>query len=256
LLFTVHSAAKSQTDLLYADATGLKNVAKQTTTGTVNFLFLHALSRIGFNVEVMSDQMNDDETGDDDGGSVPSDAIAAGTVVSVQKVELIGQFTSRNILNVAAGTWANPVTLSTATDFAYELDYNETQASSNFVDTVANNVTTTARKLNADDSYLMIIPKKFTTPPPADPLAPADPLKIRVTYTVTTADTALNGDKSEITNVITSTPFKFNFEAGKAYSFNLHLGLTSVKFSASVADWNVVSPETVVNVPINTAPAP
>ncbi|MBF6627576.1 MAG: fimbrillin family protein [Proteiniphilum sp.] len=244
LLFTVHSAAKSQTDLLYADATGLKNVAKQTTTGTVNFLFLHALSRIGFNVEVMADKVNDDATGTADDGSIISDAIAAGTVVSVQKVELIGQFTSRNILNVAAGTWANPVTLSTATDFAYALDYNATQASSNFVNTVANGVAIAPpQKLNADDSYLMIIPKEFKD---------ADLLKIKVTYTVTTADGALaNASGSVITNEIESIPFAINFEAGRAYTFNLHLGLTSVKFDASITPWDVTTPGTVVNVPLN-----
>ena len=251
LTFTVESTATAQTDLLYADANayttptvlpGLKNLGKQTIGGTVKFPFKHALSRIGFKVEVMADQKNDDDTGTPDNGTVESEAIASGTVVSVQKVELIGTFATSNTFNFAAGTWGTPTNESVT----YALNYDETDDDSNFDNDVAEGVTTTAAVLNADDSYLMVIPKAFTTP------TPDDPLQIRVTYTVTTADGALD-ESSAVQNVITSAPFAFTFEAGKAYSFNLHLGLTSVKFDAEVTGWGTES-ETVVNVPINTAP--
>jgi len=247
LTFTVDTTAKIQTDLLYADSTNLKNLKKQTIGGKVNFTFKHALSRIGFKVEVMSDIVNNDTTGNADNGTVTFDSIAAGTVVSVQKVELIGKFVSSNKFNFAAGTWDTPPTTGATT---YTLDYDSTQASSNFDNEVAEKVTIDEQVLNADDSYLMVIPKAFTTP------TPDDPLQIRVTYTVTTEDTVLVGGSSAIKNVITSAPFAFKFVAGKAYSFNLHLGLTSVKFDAEVADWSDAATETVVNVPINTAPAP
>ena len=75
-------------------------------------------------------------------------------------------------------------------------------------------------------------------------------MKVCVTYTVTTTDTNLTGGKSVIENVITSAPFNFEFAKGNAYMFNLHLGMTSVKFDASVSNWNTDS-ETVVNLPIN-----
>lgn len=245
LLFTVNGTAKSQTDLLYADATtGLKNQTKQTIGGMVKFPFKHALSRIGFKVEVMSDKVNDDTTGSADDGTVVSDAIAAGTVVSVQKVELIGKFTGSATFNFAAGTWTSPTVVGT-TDPAYSLDYNATPASSNFVNTVAEAVAIDEAVLNAADSYLMVIPKVFTS-------TPTEGLKIRVTYKVTTEDDSLDGGYSVVENVITSSEFAFTFVAGKAYSFNLHLGLTSVKFDAEVANWDETTPGTVVNVPINT----
>lgn len=240
LIFTVNSTATAQSDLLYADtvATGLKNQTKQAIGGKVTFPFKHALSRIGFNVEVMSDQVNEDATGtDDDGTTVISDAIASVTVVSVQKVELIGKFAESNTFNFAAGTWA---TITPSTYVTYLLS----STNSNF-EAVATAVPTTKTQLNKADSYLMIIPKAFTTTPTADPL------KIKVTYTVTTADTELNGGSSAVINVIESDPFAFTFVAGKAYLFNLHLGLTSVKFDASMTDWDVTTPETVVNVPLN-----
>ncbi len=241
LKFTVNGVVKEQTDLLYADPTNLKDLGKQSIVGKVLFPFKHALSRIGFKVEVMADKVNDDATGTNDDGSIVSDDIASGTVVSVQKVELIGKFVNSNTFNFAKNTWATPTDM-TADDYAYSLNYNETEASSDFVNTVANTVTTTATKLNADDSYLMIIPKTFAT---------GDLLKIRVTYTVTTTDSNL-ASSSVITNVITSEQFAFSFVAGKAYTFNLHLGMTSVKFDATVTGWDGVTPETVVNVPINT----
>ena len=235
LTFTVNSTATAQTDLLYADANayttptvlpGLKNLGKQTIGGKVNFPFKHALSRIGFNVEVMADVV----TG-------ASGTLDTETVVSVQKVELMGNFASSNTFNFAAGSWVGTAQ-TTAADPAYSLETANFKA-------IADTVTTTATLLNAADSYLMIIPKEFKD---------ADLLKIKVTYTVTTADDALaNASGSVITNVIESVPFAFLFVAGKAYSFNLHLGLTSVKFNATVTGWDTES-ETVVNVPINTAP--
>lgn len=255
LLFTVNSDAKKQSDLLYADATNLKNLTKQTIGGTVSFPFKHALSRIGFKVEVMSDKVNDDATGTPDAGSVTSDAIASGTVVSVQKVELIGQFNSENTFNFATGNFTGASSTTTAAgSVAYTLNYDEDD--SNFDNEVAEgvNIVTTStplKQLNADDSYLMIIPKTFTITGES-----ADPLQIRVTYTVTTADGALEDGKSIVQNVITSDPFAFTFVAGNAYSFNLHLGLTSVKFSATVTDWAEVTTGTVVNVPINTVTNP
>ena len=180
LLFTVNSDAKKQSDLLYADATNLKNLTKQTIGGTVSFPFKHALSRIGFKVEVMSDKVNDDATGTPDAGSVTSDAIASGTVVSVQKVELIGTFATSNTFNFAAGSWGTP----TAGSVIYSLD-NATETNSNFISSVANNVTINEQVLNATDSYLMIIPKEFTD-------AATEGLKISVTYKVKTTDPSLS----------------------------------------------------------------
>ncbi|MDD2477051.1 MAG: fimbrillin family protein [Dysgonamonadaceae bacterium] len=257
LKFTVNETAKSQSDLLYAEATtdNLINQSKQTIGGKVVFPFKHALSRIGFKVEVMSDVVNHDtETGEADTtgeGAVTSKDIDEATTVSVQKVELIGAFTTANKFNFATGGWSTTgtdITTSATTAATYKLDYNSDETTSDFINTVATAVTTAPQVLNATTSYLMIIPKTFVKA--VDDTN--DPLQIRVTYKVTTTDGALSGGKSEITNVITSDPFAFTFEAGKAYSFNLHLGLTSVKFSATVEGWDETTPGIVVNVPINT----
>ena len=78
-------------------------------------------------------------------------------------------------------------------------------------------------------------------------------ITIQVIYTITTTDGAINGGSVSVTNDVTSTPFEFNFTPGKAYTFNLHFGLQSVKFSATqtINGWDSSNGEIAVNVPIN-----
>ena len=246
--------SKSQTDLLYADATNLKNLTKQAIGGKVNFPFKHALSRIGFKVQAMVDLVNTDGTGTSDNGTTGNGTIDDNTKIVITKVELIGKFYPSGTLNLNntdanAPSW----TPSTATSRIFEL----TTTNNNFLSTVDYGETnyqtkgqlvasgTAKQTLNNNASYIMVIPQKFDGNPEDNKI------KIRVTYDVITTDTNLETGQSKITNVIESTPFLFDFQHGKAYTFNLHLGMTSVKFDASVTDWSVVTPETVVNVPIN-----
>lgn len=57
---------------------------------------------------------------------------------------------------------------------------------------------------------------------------------------------------SSIENRITQdNVFVGNIEAGKSYTLKLHLGMTSVKFDATVSDWNV-QPAKDVDLPANT----
>lgn len=93
---------------------------------------------------------------------------------------------------------------------------------------------------------MMIIPKNF-----ANTAENPGQITIRVKYTVETTDTDVLNGKSTIVNDITSQPFNFNFEQGKAYNFVLHLGLTSVKLSAEVSGWDETNIDKVVNVPMN-----
>lgn len=231
--FKVNETVTEQTDLLYA--TALENKSKPAKyTDKTTFAFNHALSRVAFSVQLMVDAVNGDATGGPDVAETPASGTLdhPNTTVAVTKVELIGKFHNSADLNLQNGAFSN---FNTA-DAIYVLQ------SANFED-VAKSVTTEDTALNNGDSYIMIIPKNF---------ADTDKVKIKVTYTVTTTDNKLDGSKSEITNIIESDAFNFNFEQGKAYNFSLHLGLDSVEFDASVADWtNGTQADTAVNVPIN-----
>lgn len=237
ITFTVQNNVADQKDLTLAVAK--KNQEKQSITGTVDFTFKHVLARIGLNVEAMFDLVNGDATGNNDTNKSNGDK-ATETTIKVTKVELIGKFDTEAIIDLGtdltADAWVDTSVTAAGSDVIYTWD----ATNSNFT-SVADDVTTTKQQLNADGSYAMIIPQDMTT----------SKVKIRVTYTVTTIDAKLDGGESEIENVITSEAFPFNFEQGKAYMFNLHLGMTSVKFSATVSDWENATNQTVVNLPIN-----
>ena len=82
-------------------------------------------------------------------------------------------------------------------------------------------------KVNDDAKYAMLLPQTISD------------LTIKVTYDVITSDANLNSGKSTIENVVTSKAISsFDFEQGKAYTFNLLLGMTSVKVDASVSVWD------------------
>lgn len=221
----------SQDDLVVADA--IMNQTKQGVGDKVTFEFKHALSRIGLNVEAMVDKVNDDATGSTDNNTA-NGALASETTIKVTEVKLIGKFDTSADIDLSNSTW------DLGANGSGEVTY--TWNSANFTSVADDNVTTEKTQLNKDDSYAMIIPQDFVG---------ENKIKLVITYTVTTSDEKLNGGKSEIKNIITSDPFNFNFEQGKAYMFNLHLGMTSVKLSANVSGWDETSTDTVVNLPIN-----
>lgn len=228
ITYTVADAVADQKDLTVADA--LKDQTKQSITDKVTFNFKHVLSRIGLNVEAQVDLVNSDATGDPDNGTTGNGALASETNITVTKVELIGKFDKDGVIDLTNSTWSEVA--PAASDVIY------TWEAANFDSSVATNVTTTKQKLNNVDNYAMIIPQNLSG------------MTVKVYYTVTTTDASEPKNNSTVNNVITSAPFNFNFQQGEAYMFNLHLGMTSVKFDASVSDWDTAT-ETVVNVPIN-----
>lgn len=225
--FIVQDAVADQKDLVVADA--LTDNLKPSISDKVTFDFKHVLARIGLNVEAMFDKVNSDATGNDD-NSTANGTKAGETTIRVTNVQLIGAFDKDGVIDLTNSTW-NLGTPNNATYYEW--------TSTNF-EAVANDVTVDKTQLNKADSYAMIIPQVMTG------------ITIKVTYDVITTDGNLSGGNSTITNVITSAPFNFTFEKGKAYMFNLHLGMTSVKFFATVSDWENATNETVVNLPINT----
>lgn len=224
----------NQTDYLVAEPIG--NQVKQSET--VNFTFTHAMSRVGFKVEAVIEDVNGELNGhkpDTDGAE--NTGKDTSTTISVQEVKLIGNFYNKAKLNLVGQNW----------DYSNASFYDNTPVSytlstTNFNADVAANVTTTKQTLNNMSSYFMLIPRAFTD---------EDPVRVYVKYTVTTADTKLENGKIAIENEITSDPFAFTFAQGQAYDLVLHLGLRSVKLSATVTNWDGNVDDVVVNVPLN-----
>jgi hypothetical protein len=87
-------------------------------------------------------------------------------------------------------------------------------------------------------------------------------LAITIVYDVETADANLatflsdgkthgSSVENKIYKAISYSGSPLTLEAGKKYTVNLHLGLTSVKFDASVTDWTIVSPAYDYDLPVN-----
>lgn len=264
LTFNVGTDVEEHEDLLYA--TPVKDKSKNSNEPInidtkVNFAFQHALSRIGFQAEVMVDKVNGDATGtNDDDNNTTSESLDQYTTITINKVQLTGKFYASGKMSLSDGTWSNQeystdneglvtyeLNSETETDFATRENPNP---NANIFKT--NDIA--IRQLNNDENYIMIIPQNMTTEGQDAP----GKVTIYVEYDVFTdldADGVVDDNDSKITNKITSDEFAINFEQGKAYSLNLHLGMTSVKFSATVKEWDVQT-GTAVNVPINTETNP
>lgn len=274
ITYTVGTDVKGHQDLLWAAP--VVDQTKQGTKDKVKFTFKHALSRIGFKVQAMVDKVNDDDmdkSSDNDkkdDETAQNGELAAGTSIIIKKVTMSGFFQSKGTLEWEDNddeennktVYTAKVIGKTATE---EQNYvlgvttsgegsSTTITESNFAsaqlhgkgafDTktyvAGQDVTTTEAKLNADDSYIMIIPRSFEGD---------NKVTISVEYDVITEDGQLSDGYIAITNNV-STKFNFNFKAGEAYTFSLHLGMTSVKLEATVDGWDDGG-EWAVNVPLN-----
>lgn len=268
LTFKVKSTdVEDHQDLLYAEP--VKDKSKNSSnpvnvTDKITFDFKHALARIGFKAEVMVDEVNGDATGtDDDYTSTLEGDLDEYATITIKKVQLIGKFYQEGKMALADGGWSEQ-TFSTESDGVVTFELKEAEASS-----VSDFATRTEpayganifkkgdikiRPLNNDENYIMIIPQNFTSTTTDN----SGKVKIYVEYEVFTdfnKDGKEDANDSKILNKITSDEFEIYFQQGKAYSLNLHIGMTSVKFSATVTDWDVVT-DKVVNVPINTGTNP
>ena len=93
----------------------------------------------------------------------------------------------------------------------------------------------------SDNTFFTLLPKTGA----------AITVPVEITYYVTTEDAYLKLGYSRVKNVIKkNVEFANGFEAGKAYTIKLILGLTSVKLVATVDTWTEVTAST-VDLPIN-----
>lgn len=286
ITFNVNNDVKKQQDLLISTS-ATQNLTKNKAgvdgiyvDENVSFTFNHALSRIGFTVKAIVDEV--------EAGTTPK-ALDPNTTIVLREVVLcrsqastksaaVGSsifYTSGTINlnqqnknatvngNYVQFNWATKTGTQTFNlnndDFAAQTDFGAIYDEQGFVINSTNS--TSANKLNTDDSYIMIIPQEFGNYDDDDQNNNA-PLYVYVEYDVITLDGAIGYDganaayadlKSKITNHI-STPVSINFESGKAYSLNLQLGMTSVKVDASVTAWPT-EVGSAVDVPKNTEPA-
>lgn len=263
------------TDAGHTTSDGYKlnaDLTKQKTNGKVDFAFKHALAKVGGSQDYTSSGITvphglqiildvDDEKGAEKGGSFNN----AETKVTVTSVNIVaksfvdadndgvgddGEYLTeqKGDFNLANGYWnitgtkGNADAAATSTHFING-DGSGAQGTLNpaiaepasLADGAAawnglvNGVLTTAQNVYGSEAApLVFIPG--TNPE----------LTITVVYTVRTKDANLEKGYSQVVQTITKkVTFNNPVELNKQYSLLMHLGLTSVKFTASVSDWQL-----------------
>lgn len=263
--FTVNNEVKKQQDLLWSRTENIDKVKNQlpqngiTTTDEITFNFAHALSRIGFTVRAVTDEVSagTEKLLDTYTTIVLKEVRLVNSEVVGNTVPATGDFYQSGTLNLN-----NPVA-DVSSSPATAMWVNKTGAqyftltNAHFIDEATDNTngfvinqdnSATANKLNKDDSYIMIIPRDFGNYTDDDQTNNT-PLYVYVEYDVITTDSNVGGT-STVTNHITKS-ISINFESGKAYTLNLQLGMTSVKVTADVDAWSEQA-GTDVDLPQNT----
>lgn len=226
--------------------------SSQTITSTIPFKFKHALARLNVNVRGMYDvvRTTDDQESTND--------IDDKTKITIGKIEIKGDFIPKaelNLKNTVANkpNWQNPEAAGEQTlvvanaDVAASLKAtSDSEVESSFpaiagVTKTNVNVFTGAAPAATDTKFFTIIPKDGS-----------QTFQVKITYFVTTEDSALKGGVSSVKNVIyKDVTFETGFEAQKNYSIDIALGMTTVKVTATVDDNWVNGDDPDVDLPVN-----
>ena len=215
--FSLSDNIPDQIDLMYNTTDNCKNL--KTPDAAVSFNFGHALSRIAFMA------------------TAPAITVDNNTTITIEEVTLTfveNTIYTTNNFNLVTKQWDPTASkYNSSKSFTWKTETAVNSESPKSSGTLQNNqfkIGAAAQgSLNKADSYLMIPPvedAKYT---------------ITVDYEVKTGDVVVQNTYTTPTGTIT-------FAQGKAYSFNLKIGLTAISFDAEVTDWGIVTPLTDVSV--------
>lgn len=207
------------------------NLTKQSTDEKVNFQFKHALAKIE-NIQIQS-AIDNNTLGTD------PDTKTCITVRSITIQNSASNFASEGVFNLATGVWSNLNNSLTSLGAAFNFSAGSGTMNTNIFNAAADETYTTGTGTWSQTGVKGTATNVLSSDFPAFyviPVGSAQELTCTITYDVKTYDPNLSGSYSTNTQTITNT-ISCNFEAGKKYKLVLGIGLTSVKFTASVANW-------------------
>lgn len=255
---TVGNAAQAGATLTGGKADVNVDLTKMKTNGKINFLFKHALAQIN-SLKVVADI---DNNGAATGGSLSN------TKIYVEKVTLANGLTTgenpestiigNGTFDLTTGVWTagserenvafNVAAASVKTDADLAMNTaiqipattpNVNPGVTEWENIFSTPGVTTAATNVFDGISTKLIPGSDQT------------LKITIKYWVTTKDSNLSKGYTWIPQEITKTISLGAIEMNKSYGIVMHLGLTSVKFTATVSDWVAVGSEVRADLPVN-----
>lgn len=223
LTYTIPETVANHQDILFAPISQNIEITKDsnpstTEEGTVKFHFFHALSRIGFKVK--------------------SAEAYNGATLKVNSITLSGNIQNSGTMNLYAAE-ANVASQSSNPPVAASNNPGWSLTTATAVDyTISPNLQISESASNDISSdYIMIFPQTLT----------ANTLTISVNYdveyTIPATVTINNINSVQVNQEITFAP-------GKAYTFNLSIGLDAINFTADVEDWDTTHPNKDININI------
>ena len=217
------------------------DLTKQTTTEQVKFLFKHALAQLG-GLKVVAD-IDGNGSGLTGFGTLDAATLILVNSVNIKTVDGSSLPYKVGSLNIATGVWAG------STKYAAAISLGSYTAAGGTIDGAVKEqvpthstswspegVTTTAKDLYSSYSPIVFIPIASYQPE----------LEVEIEYVVRTFDVGLDatasgtdgGTWTKITQKITNKVTLPELQKNTKYTLVMHLGMTSVKFSAEVADWD------------------
>jgi hypothetical protein len=253
---TVNDAAQAGKTLTNGKAPVNVDLTKMKTNGKVNFLFKHALAQIG-RIKVVADV-----------DAVTGGSLSATTKIYVENVTIENGMTTGESpvstligdgkFDLTTGVWTPgnsrvpfSATIAAAAvaqsgDVAMNTDIQIPAASPEAVGThtweeifSTAGVTTAQTDVNATATPIKLIPGANQT------------IKVTINYWVTSKDSNLSKGYTWVPQTVSKTISLGTIELNKNYNLVLHLGLTSVKFTATVSDWVAAGSEVRADLPVN-----
>lgn len=254
------------------------DITKQQIDGAVRFNFIHALAKVGGSA-------NDGVAGglqimldiDALSGGTAEDANTKVTVKSIKISTDLNddgdyddtdeKISTKGTLDLATGLWTISAAPGDQAGFTQIIDRAGTSPASALNTDIAEPASWDATWANNTVNGVKIAPKNVYAAGSQEnsPLLffPGQTPKLRFTinYIVRTQDTKLDGGYSYVEQTVAKVvTFGAPVIINKKYNIIIHLGLTSVKFDATVASWSAdidddgdvdSSDQTIVNLPLN-----
>lgn len=228
------------------------DMTKEVVADKINYNFKHALTKLSVNVDAFFDQVrtaDEESTKDVD----PNTRIVIDDIrLSTGNVSLKGTLNLNNYAATPTGkpNWAAGDALA---NFPLQI-----APSLKYVSGNEGSVTYFAQQpLGVTKKKQSVLGYAVDGTTPASlmfvPKANNQTVDVKITYHVITRDARLTTGYNDVTNVISNSiaAGTLTFDAGKAYTLNLHLGMTSVKMDAVITDWDNTNASESIDLPAN-----
>lgn len=253
---TVNDAAQAGKTLTDGKASVNVDLTKMKTDGKIKFLFKHALAQIN-SLKVVADI---DNNGAATGGSLSN------TKIYVEKVTLANGETGvpsestiigNGTFDLTTGLWTAG---SDKEEFSYNISAETVRAEGDVALSTDIQIPETTPNVTLGNAWEDIFATPGVTTTATDVLngistklipGANQTLKVTIKYWVTTKDSNLSKGYTWIPQEVTKTITLGTIEMNKSYGIVMHLGLTSVKFSATVSDWENAASSLSVDLPVN-----